>query len=142
MAETEIKLRRGFDLVTPLDKFQGGEYASAVFTSGHLASGLTLVSGVAGMRQRLINAHFYNRDSGFITLELRDGGPSGPLVAGPFKIMAYSEKVVPYDQIFGRYATSSLFVCHTSGQSFSDLPVSNGVVVDVGFVREATIPIE
>lgn len=141
MQQFEVQQRVERELKTPTAIFDAAQFANGTFLSGHLTSGLSLVSVASPVKLRLLNISMFNKDVGFVSLEFRDGSVTGNLVSGPFKVLGDSEKRISYDECLGQYFTSGIHICHTSGFSHSATPVSNGIVVGVSFLKDVLEPV-
>lgn len=125
-------------LVTPMDVFIGAIPAQGRLLSGGAVSGgglnLLIVSSPSNLR--LVNMHLFNREGGWLEIQFRDGNSIGDIKMGPYRLQAYSERQLPYEQVVGRYFTSSIYVEVRSG--WTSQPLSNGVDIDVSVVKQPT----
>ena len=137
--EIEIKKRVERELRTEIDVFQAAKFSTGIFTSAHVASGLSLVSVVSPTNIRPLNLELFNQDAGWIEVEFRDGGLDGGRVLGPYVLNARSERRLSYDELIGRYFTSGIHMTFISG--YTATPLSSGIKVNVSHVKEVTEPI-
>lgn len=125
-------------LVTPMDIFLGADFAVGNIVSGGALSGgglnLQIVSSPTTMR--VLNAHLFNNEAGWVEVEFLDGGRHGGLVMGPFRVQGLSERQLTYEEVVGRKFTSSIYADVRSGWTAE--PLSNGVNVKASFVKEPT----
>ena len=134
----------GRELLTPLDTFRGTSNASITLNSG--ATILTsatqdvvavTLSNLAAIR--MLNIHMVNNErTAWMTIEFRDGTFLGRRLAGPFTIQPASERFIEPHYLVGRAALSSIAaVVRSAGIPSGQPPVSNGVVINLGFTMES-----
>lgn len=131
-------------MVSPLDELRGGDFHVGTIISGAvLSNGLNILSGGGQLynvvtssviRIRPTNIELYNGENGWIEVEFRDGLWIGGRVAGPYRLLPLSERVIPESQLRGRYFTSGIFVAVLSG--YAAQPLSNGIKVNVGVLHD------
>ena len=136
--EYQPRLLVGRDLLTPIDVFRAAEFFDGNIVSGGIVSGggLTLKAVSSPVNIRLLNGSIFNNEAGWLEVVFRDGGAAGSRVLGPFRVEAYSQRKLPFDEIQGRVFTSGIYVEVRSG--WTAQPLSNGVNVNVGVVQEPT----
>ena len=137
--EIELKQKSERSLVTPIDIFQAAKFSTGIFTSGHVASGLSLVSVVSPTNIRPLNLELFNQDAGWIEVEFRNGGLDGGRVLGPYVLNARSERRLSYDEVVGRYFTSGIHMTFLSG--YTATPLSAGIKVNISYIKEVTEPL-
>ena len=126
------------ELITPMDVFRAADFSTGSLVSGNITSGngLTLKAVSSQVKLRVVNLQMYNREGGWLEIAYYDGGRAGARVLGPYRIQAYSERSIPFAELQGRYFTSSVHVQALSG--WTGQPLSNGVDINISYVREAT----
>ena len=137
--QIELKQKSERSLVTPIDVFQAGEFATGVLTSGHIASGINLVGVVSDVRLRLLNLEIYNHEPGWLEICLKDGKIDGPHVAGPYHILGQTGIRIHGDELVGRFCTSGIHGVFLSG--YTAQPLSTGVRLTVSFVKDVIGPV-
>ena len=130
--QIELKQKSERSLVTPIDQFQAATFDSGVFTSGHIASGLTLTQVASPVKLRPLNLELYNSEPGWIELSLKDGKIDGAHVLGPYRIQSFSEKRLERDALIGRFFTSSICTAFVAG--YTAQPLSTGVRITLKIV--------
>lgn len=121
-----------------MDTFRGARFAahaSGILSGGTVSGGgLTLYQVSSQVTVRLLNVEVWNREAGWIEVEFRDGGFAGGRVLGPMKVNPRDRLELSTEQVLGRTFTSSIYVMVLSG--YAAQPLSNGVLVNAGFVLE------
>lgn len=97
------------------------------YTSGQSLLSVTASSVVIG---RPLNIHFHNRETSHMTVVFRDGGISGSIFAGPYKILPETQLEIALDKLVGRRFTSGIYAVVISGT------YSAGIDVNLGYLFE------
>ena len=132
-------------LVTQLDEIRGSDFRTALLISGAVTSNSRDVLSGGGriyqvsspVKVRMLNLEMFNQENGWLEIEFRDGGEMGGRVLGPYVVQGRNEKRLSYDEMRGRYFTSSVHAVVLSGWQSEPL-TSNGVKVNMSFVAEPT----
>ena len=140
---TEKRIGPNRELVTPMDEFRGATFSVGTIISGAiLSNNLDILSGggrlypvVASsvVELRPVNLEMWNQEAGWLEVEFRDGGWTGGRVLGPYYLQGRSRKGIPYEELKGRYFTSSIFAVVLSG--WAAQPLSTGVKVNISYVK-------
>lgn len=129
----EKRIGRDRQVVTPIDEFRASQFTAVVLSGADgYVSGQTVLSVVASsiVRIRVINIHLHNRETANITVLFRDGGITGGVVAGPFRINPTTDRTIPKDELMGRFFLSSIYAVVLSGT------YSAGSPLDIGYILE------
>ena len=135
--EGEIARRLGDNgqLVTPLDELRAAKATGIGVISGAntYLSGLAVYAIVASsiVIGRPMGMHIFNRESSHITIVFRDGGISGAIFAGPYKVNPIAERTIKPDELIGARFTSGAYVLVISGPAFSQ-----GILLDFRYLLE------
>mgnify|MGYP001564098837 CR=1 FL=1 len=129
-------------LITPLEVERGATFAIGSIISGAVASNNIPVASGGGLlyqvsspvKVRMLGLEMFNREVGWIELELRDGGETGGRVLGPYSLGGRAGVSKSKDDLIGAYFTSSVHAVVLSG--FAAQPLSNGIRVNLRFVLD------
>ncbi len=120
--------------VQAMDELRATQALAAVLSGAtNYTSGQTLWTVVASsiVRFRAINVHANNRESSWISFVLRDGGITGAVVAGPFRVNPVQDRTIPDTELRGRYFVSSVYAVVISGPAYAA-----GIDIDLGYILE------
>lgn len=127
-------LNRGF--VVPADETFAPERFTGQMLSAHAVSGsdLTLIAVSSPVRLRPLHLEFYNHDTIWSLIELRDGSHGGTLVVAPFIVNGQDRRTIPPEEIKGAYFTSAIVPVFVSGGAAA--PISRGIQITGVLIKE------
>jgi len=120
-------------LVTVMDLFRAGDFRTVVlsgannYTSGQAVYSVVASSIVIG---RPVNIAIHNRETSHMTFLFRDGGISGTIFAGPYRVEGRNQLRINPDELLGRRFVSGIYAVVISGT------FSAGMDLTVSFVLE------
>lgn len=133
-SEQQRRLGDNGQLVTPLDEFRASKSVFTILSGANpYVSGVAIYTIVASsvVIGRPLKIHLFNRESSHATVIFRDGGITGTVFAGPYKINPVSERTITRDELVGGRFTSGIYAVVISGPAFSQ-----GIITDVGYLLE------
>ncbi len=132
--EVRKALGQNRQTVQALDELRASQALAAVISGAtNYTSGQTLWTVVASsvVRFRPVNLHINNRESSWLSLTFRDGGITGAVVAGPFRVNPVQDRTIAETELRGRYFVSSLYAVVVSGPAYAA-----GIDIDIGYWLE------
>lgn len=134
MSDLERRLGENGQLVTPLDELRAATQFTVVlsgansYVSGRALYAIVTSSIVIG---RPVKIHMLNQESAHATIIFRDGGVTGPIIAGSYRINPISERTITKDELLGSRFTSGVYAVVISGPAFSQ-----GILLTFGYLLE------